>query len=207
MLKCDAICCRVLITYESVAHLAPLVWVENKHSCADNCVSWSVLKCFGVSWSVLKCLAVSCCVLQCLDYVHLLSWHLRSWQRNAILCRHSVWNLLSYTRWYTLQHTATHCNTLQPTATSCNSLQQTPLQLAAVVLAEESNYVQTLLLRETAVALDTTIRDFLSSPLAFLRILPAPPVLSRCIECVYRVWECMCVRQYGVWEYIECESM
>eukprot|EP00614_Pseudopedinella_elastica_P005859 CAMPEP_0172590974 /NCGR_PEP_ID=MMETSP1068-20121228/9682_1 /TAXON_ID=35684 /ORGANISM="Pseudopedinella elastica, Strain CCMP716" /LENGTH=846 /DNA_ID=CAMNT_0013387185 /DNA_START=196 /DNA_END=2736 /DNA_ORIENTATION=+ len=53
-------------------------------------------------------------------------------------------------------------------------------QLASVVLAEESNFVQELLLRETAVALDATVRDLAlsaSSPLAALRNLPPPPRL------------------------------
>ena len=50
-------------------------------------------------------------------------------------------------------------------------------QLASVLLAEESNYVQSLLLRESAVALDATIRDVLSPPLALLRNLPPPSVM------------------------------
>jgi predicted unusual protein kinase regulating ubiquinone biosynthesis (AarF/ABC1/UbiB family) len=51
-------------------------------------------------------------------------------------------------------------------------------QLASVVLAEESNYVQELLLRETAVVLDTAVRDAFSLPLAPIRNLlsiPMPP--------------------------------
>jgi len=50
-------------------------------------------------------------------------------------------------------------------------------QLASVILAEEGNYVQSLLLRESAVALDASVRDVLSSPLALLRNLPPPPVV------------------------------
>lgn len=38
-------------------------------------------------------------------------------------------------------------------------------QVASVVLSEDSNYVQELLLRETAVALDATIRDAVNSPI------------------------------------------
>ena len=38
-------------------------------------------------------------------------------------------------------------------------------QVASVVLSEDSNYVQELLLRETAVALDATLRDAVNSPL------------------------------------------
>jgi len=38
-------------------------------------------------------------------------------------------------------------------------------QIASVVLSEDSNYVQELLLRETAVALDATLRDAVNSPL------------------------------------------
>ena len=53
-------------------------------------------------------------------------------------------------------------------------------QLAAVLLSEENNYVQSLLLREAAVALDTVARDAVSSSVVFdpLRRLPLPPVLS-----------------------------
>ena len=50
-------------------------------------------------------------------------------------------------------------------------------QLASVILAEEGNYVQSLLLRESAVALDVSLRDVLSSPLALLRNLPPPPMV------------------------------
>merc|ERR1712238_643490 len=38
-------------------------------------------------------------------------------------------------------------------------------QLTSVVLSEESNYVQELLLKELAVALDTTLRDVITSPI------------------------------------------
>ena len=38
-------------------------------------------------------------------------------------------------------------------------------QVASVVLSEDSNYVQELLMRETAVALDATLRDAVNSPL------------------------------------------
>jgi len=52
-------------------------------------------------------------------------------------------------------------------------------QLASVVLSEESNYVQSLLLREAAVALDATLRDSVASSIAPLRSvaspLPTPP--------------------------------
>lgn len=47
-------------------------------------------------------------------------------------------------------------------------------QLADVILSEDSNYVQDLLLRESAVALDATIRDTLLSPLEPIRNLPFP---------------------------------
>lgn len=65
-------------------------------------------------------------------------------------------------------------------------------QVASVVLSEDSNYVQELLLRETAVALDTTLRDAVSSPFeSILRNIPttfgadggasttAPPAIFR----------------------------
>jgi len=52
-------------------------------------------------------------------------------------------------------------------------------QLASVVLSEESNYVQELLMRETAIALDATMRDAFISPFAPIRNLPLPPLLSR----------------------------
>ena len=45
-------------------------------------------------------------------------------------------------------------------------------QLANVILAEDSNYVQELLLRESAMALDTTIRNTVVSPLEPLKNLP-----------------------------------
>jgi len=52
-------------------------------------------------------------------------------------------------------------------------------QLSAVVLSEESNYVQSLLLREAAVSLDATLRDSVASRIATLRSvaspLPTPP--------------------------------
>ena len=50
-------------------------------------------------------------------------------------------------------------------------------QLASVILAEDGNYVQSLLLRESAVALDAAARDALSPPLALLRNLPPPPAV------------------------------
>jgi predicted unusual protein kinase regulating ubiquinone biosynthesis (AarF/ABC1/UbiB family) len=50
-------------------------------------------------------------------------------------------------------------------------------QLANVLLSEDSNYVQDLLLRETAVALDATIRDVFLSPLEPILNLPFPPSL------------------------------
>lgn len=65
-------------------------------------------------------------------------------------------------------------------------------QVANVVLSEDSNYVQELLLRETAVALDATLRDAVTGPLApFIRNIPttidldggasttAPPAILR----------------------------
>ena len=46
-------------------------------------------------------------------------------------------------------------------------------QVASVVLSEDSNYVQELLLRETAVALDATLRDAVNSPLEpIIRSIP-----------------------------------
>lgn len=51
-------------------------------------------------------------------------------------------------------------------------------QLADVLLSEDSNYVQDLLLRESAVALDATVRDTLLSPLEPIRNLPKPPSLG-----------------------------
>jgi len=46
-------------------------------------------------------------------------------------------------------------------------------QVANVVLSEDSNYVQELLLRETAVAIDATVRDAVTSPLApLIRNIP-----------------------------------
>ncbi|VEU43324.1 unnamed protein product [Pseudo-nitzschia multistriata] len=46
-------------------------------------------------------------------------------------------------------------------------------QVANVVLSEDSNYVQEVLLRETAVALDATVRDAVTSPLApIIRNIP-----------------------------------
>lgn len=47
-------------------------------------------------------------------------------------------------------------------------------QLAAIVLSEESNYVQSLLLREAAVAFDATLRDSVASTIAPLRSLASP---------------------------------
>jgi len=47
-------------------------------------------------------------------------------------------------------------------------------QLANVLLSEDSNYVQELLLRETALALDVTIRDALTSPLTPIQNLSLP---------------------------------
>lgn len=65
-------------------------------------------------------------------------------------------------------------------------------QVANVVLGEDSNYVQELLLRETAVALDATVRDVFTGPLAsIIRNIPttigvdggasttAPPAILR----------------------------
>jgi predicted unusual protein kinase regulating ubiquinone biosynthesis (AarF/ABC1/UbiB family) len=52
-------------------------------------------------------------------------------------------------------------------------------QLANVVLSEESNYVQDLLIHETAVALDATLRDAFTSPLAPIQNLPLTPALLR----------------------------
>ena len=51
-------------------------------------------------------------------------------------------------------------------------------QIAAVLLAEEGNYVQSLVLREAAVALDAAARSTLAStaaPLSRLPALPTPP--------------------------------
>merc|ERR1719148_501802 len=45
-------------------------------------------------------------------------------------------------------------------------------QLASVVLSEESNYVQELLLKELAVALDTTLRDVITSPIQSIASFP-----------------------------------
>jgi predicted unusual protein kinase regulating ubiquinone biosynthesis (AarF/ABC1/UbiB family) len=50
-------------------------------------------------------------------------------------------------------------------------------QLARVILSEDSNYVQEVLLRESAMALEITIRNAVSSPLEPLRSLPIPPPL------------------------------
>lgn len=50
-------------------------------------------------------------------------------------------------------------------------------QLANVVLSEDSNYVQELLLRESAMALDVTIRNAITSPLKPIRSLLIPPQL------------------------------
>jgi len=47
-------------------------------------------------------------------------------------------------------------------------------QLADVILSEDSNYVQDILLHESAVAVDATIRDSLLTPLDPLRNLPFP---------------------------------
>eukprot|EP00585_Thalassiosira_rotula_P020606 CAMPEP_0196195050 /NCGR_PEP_ID=MMETSP0912-20130531/345_1 /TAXON_ID=49265 /ORGANISM="Thalassiosira rotula, Strain GSO102" /LENGTH=478 /DNA_ID=CAMNT_0041467473 /DNA_START=20 /DNA_END=1456 /DNA_ORIENTATION=- len=47
-------------------------------------------------------------------------------------------------------------------------------QLAGVLLSEDSNYVQDLLLHESAVALDATVRDAILSPLEPLRNVPIP---------------------------------
>ena len=52
-------------------------------------------------------------------------------------------------------------------------------QLASVVLSEESNYVQELLMRETAIALDATMRDAFITPFAPIRNLPLPPLFPR----------------------------
>ena len=50
-------------------------------------------------------------------------------------------------------------------------------QLAAVVLSEDENYVQALLLREAAVALDATVRDSLRKQIVSpLQALPRPPL-------------------------------
>ena len=46
-----------------------------------------------------------------------------------------------------------------------------------MLLSEDKNYVQDLLLREAAVALDATFRDVVTSPLAPLQNLPINPVL------------------------------
>ena len=50
-------------------------------------------------------------------------------------------------------------------------------QLAAVVLAEDGNYLQSLLLHEAAVVLDTAVRDALSPPPALLRGISETPAL------------------------------
>jgi len=47
-------------------------------------------------------------------------------------------------------------------------------QLAGVLLSEDSNYVQDLLLHESAVALDATVREAILSPLEPLRNVPIP---------------------------------
>ena len=47
-------------------------------------------------------------------------------------------------------------------------------QIAGVLLSEDGNYVQDLLLHESAVALDATVRDALLSPLEPLRNIPIP---------------------------------
>ena len=49
-------------------------------------------------------------------------------------------------------------------------------QLANVALSEDRNFVQDLLLRETAVALDAGLRDALISPLAPIKNLPSAPI-------------------------------
>ena len=51
-------------------------------------------------------------------------------------------------------------------------------QLANVLLSEDSNYVQELLLHESAVALDATIRDTLLSPLQPIRNAPSLGLLT-----------------------------
>ncbi len=52
-------------------------------------------------------------------------------------------------------------------------------QVTDVVLSEDGNYVQELLIREAAVALDATLRDAFTSPLAPLQNLPQPPAILR----------------------------
>ena len=52
-------------------------------------------------------------------------------------------------------------------------------QLANVVLSEDRNFVQDLLLRETAVALDAGLRDALITPLAPIQNLPKIPTALR----------------------------
>ena len=49
-------------------------------------------------------------------------------------------------------------------------------QLANIVLSEDSNYVQELLLRESAMALDATIRNAVTSPFEPIRRLPSLPL-------------------------------
>jgi predicted unusual protein kinase regulating ubiquinone biosynthesis (AarF/ABC1/UbiB family) len=52
-------------------------------------------------------------------------------------------------------------------------------QITNVLLSEDGNYVQELLLRETAVALDATLRDAFTSPLAPILNLPKVPGILR----------------------------
>jgi len=52
-------------------------------------------------------------------------------------------------------------------------------EVTNVVLSEDGNYVQELLIREAAVALDASLRDAFTSPLAPLNNLPNPPAALR----------------------------
>ena len=58
--------------------------------------------------------------------------------------------------------------------TSDEGRDSTISQLADVILSEESNYVQDILLHESAVALDASVRDALLTPLDPLRNVPLP---------------------------------
>lgn len=61
--------------------------------------------------------------------------------------------------------------------TSDEGRDSTISQLADVILSEDSNYVQDILLHESAVALDASVRDVLLTPLDPLRNLPSLPSL------------------------------
>jgi len=75
------------------------------------CVAVFVLQCVAVCCSVLRCVAMCCSVLQTL--VFFLAFQV------GLL----IYDLCDREMYFSLQHTATHCNTLQHAATHCNTLQ------------------------------------------------------------------------------------